>query len=189
MCITLCSDNVWLKANQSVCTHEMSSVCLVTEKGLHWDYPCCHHIILTSLSQTIEERRKNHTVFVGSCLVSTVSHHVRSTQKERIHIHKVVAELVVSLRWRGSCREQDFVWVGIVGDIHQCQRWMTMRKIFFFSNDERNDKVGNWLLRTARYAHCATVKKKDIVREDKIDPPIYTESEQPPWSSSWWHPS
>ena len=27
--------SVWLKANQSVCTHEMSSVCLVTEKGFH----------------------------------------------------------------------------------------------------------------------------------------------------------
>ena len=26
---------VWLKANQSVCTHEMSFVCGVTEKGLH----------------------------------------------------------------------------------------------------------------------------------------------------------
>ena len=29
------------------------------------------------------------TVFVGSCLVSIESRHVRSTQKEHIHIHKV----------------------------------------------------------------------------------------------------
>ena len=27
--------SVWLKANQSVSTHEMSFVCLVTEKGSH----------------------------------------------------------------------------------------------------------------------------------------------------------
>ena len=30
-----CSDACWLKANQSVCTHEMSFVCFVTEKGCH----------------------------------------------------------------------------------------------------------------------------------------------------------
>ena len=46
------------------------------------------------------------TVFVGSCPVSTVSRHVRSTQKEHIHIHKVVAEHGFIER-RGSCREQD----------------------------------------------------------------------------------
>ena len=31
--------------------------------------------------------KKNHFSFVGSCLVSTVSRHVRSTQKEHIHNH------------------------------------------------------------------------------------------------------
>ena len=35
VCTAFCSDACWLKANQSVCTHEMSLVCLVTEKGSH----------------------------------------------------------------------------------------------------------------------------------------------------------
>ena len=48
--------------------------------------------MLTSLSETII------TVFVGFCPVSTVSRHVRCTQKEHIHIHKVVADLVVFLK-------------------------------------------------------------------------------------------
>ena len=34
-------------------------------------------------------RERIMTVFVGSCLVSTVSRHVRSTQKEHINIHMV----------------------------------------------------------------------------------------------------
>ena len=51
-------------------------------------------IFLTLLSETIQEKRKNHCSFVGSCLVSTVSRHVRLTEKEHTHNHKVVAELV-----------------------------------------------------------------------------------------------
>ena len=35
---------------------------------------------------------------MGSCPLSTVSRHVRSSQEEHIHIHKVVAELVVLLK-------------------------------------------------------------------------------------------
>ena len=35
ICIALCSDACWFEANQSVCTHEMSFVCFVTEKGFH----------------------------------------------------------------------------------------------------------------------------------------------------------
>ena len=35
---------VWLKAKQSVCTHEMLLVCFVTENGAHLDYPCNHHL-------------------------------------------------------------------------------------------------------------------------------------------------
>ena len=64
-------------------------------------------IFLTILSETIQEKRKNHYSFVGSCLVSTVSRHVRSTQKEQFHNHKVVAECVVVMQRGGYCREQD----------------------------------------------------------------------------------
>ena len=35
ICTAFCVDACWLKANQSVCTHEMSFVCCVTEKGFH----------------------------------------------------------------------------------------------------------------------------------------------------------
>ena len=41
------------------------------------------------LSETIQENGKNHCGFVVSCLVSTVSHHVPSKQKEHINNHKV----------------------------------------------------------------------------------------------------
>ena len=64
-------------------------------------------IFLTLLSETIQEKRKNHDSFAVSCLVSVVSRHVRSTQKEHINNHKAVAELVVELQRRGSCRAQD----------------------------------------------------------------------------------
>ena len=47
------------------------------------------------MSETIQEKRIIAVFFVVSCLVSTVSRHARSTQKEHINIHKVVAELVV----------------------------------------------------------------------------------------------
>ena len=63
---------VWLKANQSVCTHEMSLVCSVTKMGAH-----CHH-----LPDPFCPKRKFLYSFVGSCQVSTVLRHVRCTQKE-----------------------------------------------------------------------------------------------------------
>ena len=44
ICMAFRSDACWLKANQSVCTHEMSFVCFVTEKGSHRDYPCNHRL-------------------------------------------------------------------------------------------------------------------------------------------------
>ena len=59
ICKALCSDSCWLKANQSVSTHEMSVVCFVTEKRSHWDYPWNHHLP-DLLSETIQEKRKNH---------------------------------------------------------------------------------------------------------------------------------
>ena len=86
---------VWLKAIQSVCTLEMSFVCFVTEKGVHWDYPWNHHLPNPFVTDDPKRRERINTVFVESCPVSTVSLHVRSTQKEQKHIHKVVAELVV----------------------------------------------------------------------------------------------
>ena len=49
--------------------------------------PCCQ--------RRSKRRERIITGFVGSCLVSTVSRHVRSTQKEHILIHKVVAERVI----------------------------------------------------------------------------------------------
>ena len=44
ICIARCSDACWLNANQSVCTHEMSFVCIVTKEGSHRDYSCNHHL-------------------------------------------------------------------------------------------------------------------------------------------------
>ena len=35
ICVAFCADACWLKANQSVFTHEMSFVCFVMEKGFH----------------------------------------------------------------------------------------------------------------------------------------------------------
>ena len=35
ICVAFCADACWLKANQSVYTHEMSFVCVVTKKGAH----------------------------------------------------------------------------------------------------------------------------------------------------------
>ena len=55
---------VWLKANRSVCTHEVSLVCLVTKKELtETVLPII--IFLTLLSVTIQEKRKKHYRFVG----------------------------------------------------------------------------------------------------------------------------
>ena len=35
ICMAFCSDACWLKANQTVCTHEMSFVCFVTKQRVH----------------------------------------------------------------------------------------------------------------------------------------------------------
>ena len=59
------------------------------EKGISLETVFVIVIFLTLLSETIQEKIKNHHRFVGSCLVSTVSRHVRSTQKEQINIHMV----------------------------------------------------------------------------------------------------
>ena len=64
---------------------------LVTKKGSRRDYPCGHHIFLTSFFRN-DPRQNESLQFCGSCLVSIVPRHVRFTQKE----HKVVAE-------RGCC--------------------------------------------------------------------------------------
>ena len=50
------------------------------------------------VSDDPREEKRIIKVFVCSCLVSTVSRHVRSAQKEHIHIHKLAAELVVLLK-------------------------------------------------------------------------------------------
>ena len=53
----------------SVCT-SCHLVCLLSdEKGSRWDYPCSHHIFLTSVSETIQDRR-NSLQFCGflSCV-------------------------------------------------------------------------------------------------------------------------
>ena len=91
ICVALCADACWHLANQSVCTREISFVCIVTEKGVHPDHPCNHHPP-DLLSVTIQEKRKNHYSFVGARLLSIVFRHERSTQKERVNSHKEVAE-------------------------------------------------------------------------------------------------
>ena len=86
--------SVWLKANQSVCTHEMSLVCLVTEED---SIETIFVVIISSLlpCQGRSKRRERIiTVFAVFCLVFTVSRHVRSSQKEHVNNHKVVTELV-----------------------------------------------------------------------------------------------
>ena len=55
--------------------------------------------------------------------MSTVSRHVRSTQKEHIHNHKVVAELAVLLK------EEDLV-------VHKIPREWVLLEIFNDVNDE-----------------------------------------------------
>ena len=68
------------------------------EKGIHSDYPCYHH--LADLLSVSIQKRKNHYMFVGSCLVSTVfssrTVYTESTQKEQHNNQNVVAEQVVS---------------------------------------------------------------------------------------------
>ena len=86
MCIAFCADACWLKANQSVCTHEMSLVCFVTKKGVHSDYPC-NHRLPDPFVRDDPEKRKNHYSFVDSCLVSTVFRHEWSIQKEHFKNH------------------------------------------------------------------------------------------------------
>ena len=51
------------------------------------DYPC-NHLFLTLLAETIQEKGKNQYSCVRSCLVSTVSRHVRFTQEEHVHINQ-----------------------------------------------------------------------------------------------------
>ena len=53
--------SVWLKANQPVCTHEMSFVCFVTERDFIENILVII-IFLTLLSETIQEKRNNHTI-------------------------------------------------------------------------------------------------------------------------------
>ena len=92
ICTAFCSDACWLKANQSLSTREMSFVCFLTENFIETILVII--IFLNLLSETIQEKRKNHSSFVGSCLVSTVSRHVRYPQKEHINNHKVATERV-----------------------------------------------------------------------------------------------
>ena len=87
---------------------------LVTEKGFH-------KIIPTSLSEAIQEKKKNRDSFVGSCPVSTASRHVRSTQKEHVINHMVcsgkandernrehvVLNLLSHVKWTKSTRKLD----------------------------------------------------------------------------------
>ena len=74
MCVAFCSDNC-LAYGQSVCTHEVSFVCFVTNLVII--------IFLTLLSERIQEKRKIVTVFVGSCLVSVHSIPSRTVYTER----------------------------------------------------------------------------------------------------------
>ena len=73
-------------------------------------------IFLTLLSETIQDKRKNQYSFVGSCLVSTVFRHVRSTQKEQYQQPQSgggALGFVTKKKRRGSCRAQGPAEVGI----------------------------------------------------------------------------
>ena len=80
---------VWLKANQSICTSWEFVGVHQDEKGsslrlsllLSSSWPPCQ--------RRSKKKRQNHYSFVGSCLVSSVFRHVRSTQKEQFNNHKV----------------------------------------------------------------------------------------------------
>ena len=86
MCIALCSDNFWLKANQSVALHVTLCVCLVTRRDLAETILA---VIISSRTRC-QKRSKSEKIpcnFVGSCLVSIVSRHVRFPQKEHTNNH------------------------------------------------------------------------------------------------------
>ena len=85
ICVACCSDAFWLKANQSVCTHEMSLVCCVTKKGASLRLSFVIIIFLTCLSETIQEKRKESLQFCGflssvCCIPSRTVYTERSYQ-------------------------------------------------------------------------------------------------------------
>ena len=88
-------------------------MCIVTKKDFT-ESILVVIIFLTSLSETIQERKNSLQFLVGSCLVSIVFRHVRSTPKERSNNHKVVAERGCCVNRRGSCCVQGPARVNIV---------------------------------------------------------------------------
>ena len=110
--MAFCADACWPKATSQFALMRCH-LCALGRKRDFIETILLIIIFLTLLSETIQENRKNHHSFVGSCLVSTVSRHVRSTQKEHINDRKVAAERVVELQRRGSCRAEDPARVGI----------------------------------------------------------------------------
>ena len=85
ICIAFCSDACWVKASQSVCTHEMSFVYSVTEKGFHRDDPCNHHL-LDFLVRDDPREEKESLQFCGflSCVCCIPS---RTVYTERTYQH------------------------------------------------------------------------------------------------------
>ena len=94
----------------------MSFVCFVTNLVII--------IFLTLLSETIQEKRKIVTVFVGSCLVSVHSIPSRTVYTERTYSHPQSGS--------GACgllKEEDLV-------VHKIPREWVLLENFKFVNDE-----------------------------------------------------
>ena len=92
------------------CTHEMSFVCFVTDKGSSLRLFLAIIIFLTLLSVTIQEERKNHYSFCGFlssvCCIPSRTVHRERTVSTATKWQRSVWFCCLRRTRRGSCRAQ-----------------------------------------------------------------------------------
>ena len=141
MCIAFCAD-ACLAQGHPVSLHSWDVICVFCdEKGVHWGYPCNHHLP-DPFVRVIQEKRKNQCSFCEflSCVSCIPS---RTVYTERTYSHPQSGSGACGfMKRRGSCRAQDPAWVGIVGE---CQQWPWGRSWWLSSWKQRKTgRVHGW---------------------------------------------
>ena len=147
-----------------------------------------HHVFLTLLSQTIQERKESLQFLwvLVQCLLCPVTYDL---QKEHADIHKVVTGRVVELLRRGCCRAQKPAWVGIVRELQHVVGHIAQSNKDSTSFDgstsgfKCEELIDEWI--ELQYRHTRySIEKPTWWRRRNVQGKIW------PWTSNdlWWSP-
>ena len=137
--------------------------------------------LLVSIDRKRERNITNLCVFLSSVYCILVTHGF-SERKNQQPQSGSGAGLLKSRS--GSCRAQGPLWVGIVWNFQQCQRWVTMRKMSMTSQQIIETGLPNlWLDHIAQFQHIN--EQQEVVWQRRFHHILMDVLVQI-WGADWW---